>query len=109
MAGRTCCCFDSGSKTIITTRHREENQRTIRISLHSVDHSDKWLLRVRPTSEGEFAKMVSFRSYGCWVRWLIKPDVAATGKPHLRNGTPSCLLDLGARDALLRERSHLAL
>src|SRR5258707_15454940 len=38
---------------------------------------------------------------------LIKPDLASTGKPHLRNGTPSCFLNLRACNARLREGSHL--
>ena len=39
--------------------------------------------------------------------WLIEANIASTGKPHLRNGTPSCLLNFRALNALLRERSHL--
>src|SRR6266404_3856293 len=38
---------------------------------------------------------------------LIKPDLASTGKPHLRNRSPSRFLHLRARNALVRERSHL--
>src|SRR5713226_2111105 len=38
---------------------------------------------------------------------LIKADLASTGKPHLRNGTPSCFLNLRALNALLRQGSHL--
>jgi hypothetical protein len=41
------------------------------------------------------------------VLWLIEANIASTGKPHLRNGTPSCLLNFRALNALLRERSHL--
>jgi hypothetical protein len=33
--------------------------------------------------------------------------MAATRKPHLRNGTPSCLLNFRALNALPRERSYL--
>src|SRR5713226_1123413 len=38
---------------------------------------------------------------------LIEANLAATGKPHLGNGTPPCFLNLGALNALLRKRSHL--
>src|SRR5712692_5267138 len=38
---------------------------------------------------------------------LIQADFASTGKPHLRNGTPSCFLNLRALNALLRQGSHL--
>ena len=37
---------------------------------------------------------------------LIKADLASTGKPHLRNGTPSRFLNLRALNVLLREGSH---
>ncbi len=37
---------------------------------------------------------------------LIKADLASTGKLHLRNGTPSCFLNFGAFNVLLREGSH---
>src|ERR1700722_7706250 len=37
---------------------------------------------------------------------LIKMHVPSTGKPHLRNRAPPCLLNLRARSALLRERSE---
>src|ERR1700674_4790555 len=37
---------------------------------------------------------------------LIEADLASTGKPHLRNGTPSCFLNFRALNVLLRERSH---
>src|ERR1700745_2812425 len=40
---------------------------------------------------------------------LIKANLPTTGKPHLRNGTPSRLLNFGALNTLLRERSHLGL
>src|SRR5262249_5453115 len=38
---------------------------------------------------------------------LIKADLASAGKPHLRNRTPACFLNVRAFDALLREGSHL--
>src|SRR5229473_685380 len=38
--------------------------------------------------------------------WLIKADLASTGKPHLRNGTPSWFQNFRALDALLCEGSH---
>src|SRR3989475_11405590 len=38
--------------------------------------------------------------------WLIKADLASAGKPHLRNGTPSCFLNFRALNALLCEGSH---
>ena len=41
--------------------------------------------------------------------WLIKADLASTGKPNLRDGAPSCFLNFRALNALLRERSHLGL
>src|SRR5712692_7637610 len=37
---------------------------------------------------------------------LIKADVASTGKPHLRNGTPWSFLNFRALDVLLHEGSH---
>src|ERR1700733_9282094 len=37
---------------------------------------------------------------------LIKADLASTGKPHLRNGTPSRFLNLRKLHILLREGSH---
>ena len=37
---------------------------------------------------------------------LIKVDLASTRQPHLRNGTPWCFLNLGARNVFLREGSH---
>jgi len=37
---------------------------------------------------------------------LIQADIASTGKPHLRNETPSFFLDFRALNALLREGSH---
>jgi hypothetical protein len=37
---------------------------------------------------------------------MIKADLASTGKPHLRNGTPSLFLILRALNALLNEGSH---
>jgi len=37
---------------------------------------------------------------------LIKADLASTGKPHLRNGTPSFFLNFRALNVLLREGSH---
>ena len=37
---------------------------------------------------------------------LIKADLASTGKPHPRNGTPWCFLNFRALNVLLRERSH---
>src|SRR5580704_2953816 len=39
--------------------------------------------------------------------WLIKTDFASSRKPHLRNGTPACLLYFRAVNAFLRKRSHL--
>ena len=39
--------------------------------------------------------------------WLIEANIASTGKPHLRNGTPSRLLNFRALNALPRERSYL--
>ena len=41
--------------------------------------------------------------------WLIKADLASTGKPNLRDGAPSCFLNFRALNALLREGSHLGL
>src|SRR5437762_4629588 len=41
--------------------------------------------------------------------WLIKADLTSTGKLHLRNGTPSCLLHIRALNTFLRERSHLGI
>src|SRR6266705_3005862 len=38
--------------------------------------------------------------------WLIKADLASAGKPHLRNGTPSCFLNFRALNALLCKGSH---
>src|SRR5271163_3512563 len=40
---------------------------------------------------------------------LIKADFPSTGKPHLRNGTPSCFLNLRALNVLLREGCHFGL
>ena len=37
---------------------------------------------------------------------LIKVDVASTGKPYSRDGTPLRFLNFGAHDIFLRERSH---
>jgi hypothetical protein len=37
---------------------------------------------------------------------LIKADLASTGKPHLRHGTPSQFLNFRALNALLCEGSH---
>src|ERR1700691_6030422 len=37
---------------------------------------------------------------------LIQADIAASGKPYLRDGTPSRFLDFRAFDALLCEGSH---
>src|SRR6266567_3302937 len=37
---------------------------------------------------------------------LIEADLAATGKLHLRNGTPSCFLNRGALDAFCGEGGH---
>src|SRR5260370_7438327 len=37
---------------------------------------------------------------------LIEADLASTGKPHLRNGTPSFFLNFRALNVLLREGSH---
>src|SRR5882762_2877079 len=37
---------------------------------------------------------------------LIQVDVATTGKAHLRNGTPSLVLNFRALDILLRQGSH---
>src|SRR5437879_3338536 len=37
---------------------------------------------------------------------LIEADLAATGKMHLRNGTPSCFLNFGAPNVLLCEGGH---
>src|SRR5260370_41459647 len=37
---------------------------------------------------------------------LIKADFASTGKPHLRNGTPSRFLNFRALNVFLREGSH---
>src|SRR5260370_25245857 len=37
---------------------------------------------------------------------LIEADLASTGKPHLRNGTPSFFLNFRALNILLREGSH---
>src|SRR5271156_3707026 len=37
---------------------------------------------------------------------LIQADLAATGKPHFRDGTPSRFLTFSELYALLRERSH---
>ena len=37
---------------------------------------------------------------------LIKADLASTGKPHLRNGTPSWFLNFRALNALPCEGSH---
>src|SRR5207248_9026610 len=39
--------------------------------------------------------------------WLIEANIASTGKPHLRNGTPSCLLNFRALNALSCKRCHL--
>ena len=39
--------------------------------------------------------------------WLIKTDLAPARKPHLRNGTPACLLYFRALNAFLRKRGHL--
>ena len=38
---------------------------------------------------------------------LIKADLSSTGKPHLRDGTPSLFLNLRALNALLFEGNHL--
>jgi hypothetical protein len=35
-----------------------------------------------------------------------KANIASTGKPHLRSLTPSCFLNLGELNTLLRERRH---
>jgi hypothetical protein len=40
---------------------------------------------------------------------LIKADLASTGKPHLRDGTPSLFLNFRALNALLFEGSHFDL
>ena len=40
---------------------------------------------------------------------LIEADFTSAGKLHLRNGSPSSLLDFGTRNMLLRERSHFGL
>src|SRR5271168_4514142 len=40
---------------------------------------------------------------------LIEADLASAGKPHLRYGAPSLLLNCGALNALLREGGHLGL
>lgn len=40
---------------------------------------------------------------------LIKTDFASTGKPHLRDGTPSLFLNFRTLNALLFEGSHLNL
>ena len=37
---------------------------------------------------------------------LIKADLAPTGEPHLRNGTPSCFLNCGELNALFREGGY---
>jgi hypothetical protein len=37
---------------------------------------------------------------------LIKADLPSTWKPHLRNGTPSCLVNFRALNALLCEGIH---
>src|SRR5258705_10737981 len=37
---------------------------------------------------------------------LIEADLASTGKLHLCNGTPSCFLNCGAPNVLLREGGH---
>src|SRR6202167_2636435 len=37
---------------------------------------------------------------------LIQADIAASGKPYLRDGTPSRFLDFRAFDAFLAEESH---
>src|SRR5258708_33732648 len=37
---------------------------------------------------------------------LIEADLASTGKPHLRNGTPSFFVNFRALNFLLREGSH---
>src|ERR1022692_14857 len=37
---------------------------------------------------------------------LIKADLTSTRKPHLRNGTPSCFLNVRALNALLCEGRH---
>jgi hypothetical protein len=37
---------------------------------------------------------------------LIKADLAATGKLHLRGGSPPCFLNCGAFNVLLREGGH---
>jgi hypothetical protein len=39
---------------------------------------------------------------------LVKADLASTGKPHLRNGTPSWFLNLRTLDPLLCQGSHFA-
>jgi hypothetical protein len=41
------------------------------------------------------------------VLWLIETNIASAGKPHLGNGTPSCVLNFRELNALTRERSHL--
>jgi hypothetical protein len=52
----------------------------------------------------------SFRKAHCGrMLWLIKPDLASSGKPHLRTGTPARLLDLRAPNALARKVSYLGL
>jgi hypothetical protein len=40
------------------------------------------------------------------VLWLIEADLAATGKPHFRDGTPSSFLNFRTLHTLFRERSH---
>jgi hypothetical protein len=37
---------------------------------------------------------------------LIKPDLASTGEPHPRNGTPPLFLNVRALNSLLCEGSH---
>src|SRR5438270_4538404 len=40
---------------------------------------------------------------------LIEADLASTGKLHLRHGTPSCFLNGGAYNVLLREGGYLGI
>ena len=38
--------------------------------------------------------------------WLVQPNRATSGKPHLGNRTPSCLLNFRTLNIFLRKRSH---
>ena len=38
--------------------------------------------------------------------WLIKADLASTGKPHFCNGAPSLFVNFGALNVLLCEGGH---